>query len=156
MGTRADKAVSRFMRGYNCAQAVSSVFTEDTGVPEEIILRTAIGFGGGMGRTGGTCGAVSGAVIVIGLMAGSTDPAEKEAKELTYTLTQEFIERFTEKYGSVSCTVLLGCDLSTREGSARAREENLTRTLCPGYIRDAVEILEEVLTPITSRRPTTR
>lgn len=151
MDTRADKAVSRFMRGYNCAQAVSSAFADDVGVPEEIIFRAATGFGGGMGRTGGTCGAVSGAVIVIGLMAGSANPDEKGVKDLTYALTREFIERFTRKNSSVSCTALLGCDLSTEEGFSRAREENLTRTLCPGYIRDAVEILEEVLAPVTSR-----
>lgn len=156
MGNRAKEAVSRFMQGYNCAQAVSSVFAGDTGVPEEVILRAATGFGGGVGHTGGACGAVSGGVLVIGLFVGSTGPDEKEAKELTYDLTREFLARFVEKNGTVSCTELLGCDLSTDEGLARAREQNLTRTLCPRYIEDAVEILEEVLASVTSGRPTMR
>ena len=156
MGNRADEAVSRFMQGYNCAQAVSSVFADDAGVPEEVILRAATGFGGGMGHTGGTCGVVSGGVLAIGLLSGSTDPEEKEAKDLTYALTQEFISRIVRKHGTISCTKLLGCDLSTDEGLARAREQNLTRIVCPRYIRDAVEILEEVLAPVTSGRPTMR
>jgi len=153
---RAEEAVARFMQGYNCAQSVSSVFSHDAGVPEETILRAATGFGGGMGRTGGACGAVSGAVLVIGLMVGSAGPDEKEAKDLTYDLTREFVERFAERTGSVSCTELLGCDLSTDEGRARARRDNLTRTLCPRYIRNAVELLEEVLAPVISGRPAGR
>lgn len=142
------------MAGYNCAQSVSSVFAGDAGVPEEIILRAATGFGGGMGHTGGACGAVSGAILIIGLMAGSTGPDEKEAKDLTYALTREFIARFTQKNGNTSCTGLLGYDLSTDEGLARVREQNLTRSLCPRYIRDAVDILEEILSPVTSGRST--
>lgn len=143
------------MRGYNCAQAVSSVFARDAGVPEEVILRAATGFGGGVGHTGGACGAVSGAVLAIGLFFGSTGPEEKEAKNRTYGLTREFITRFTLKRGTVFCTELLGCDLTTDEGLDRAREQNLTRTLCPLYVRDAVEILEEILASVTSGRPTT-
>ncbi|MCM2465468.1 C-GCAxxG-C-C family protein [Methanoculleus oceani] len=156
MENRSEEAVSRFMQGYNCAQAVSSVFAGDAGVSEEVILRAATGFGAGAGRTGGMCGAVSGAVLAIGLLFGSTDPGEKEAKDRTYGLTQEFIARFVRKNGTVSCTGLLGCDISTNEGLARAREQNLTRTLCPRYVKDAVEILEEVLASVTSGRPTMR
>ncbi|KLK89129.1 hypothetical protein SZ63_01410 [Methanoculleus sediminis] len=156
MGNRAKEAVSRFMQGYNCAQAVSSVFADDAGVPEEVILRAATGFGGGVGHTGGACGTVSGAVLAIGLLFGSTGPGEKEAKDLTYDLTREFVARFVRKNGTVSCTELLGCDISTGEGLARAREQNLTRTLCPRYVEDAVEILEEVLTSVTSGQSTMR
>jgi len=156
MGNRAEEAVSRFMQGYNCAQAVSSVFADDVGVPEEVVLRAATGFGGGVGHTGGACGAVSGAVLTIGLLLGSAGPGEKEAKDLTYALTREFITRFVQKNGTVSCTELLGFALSTEEGLARVREQNLTRTVCPRYVRDAVEILEEVLASVTSGRPTMR
>jgi C_GCAxxG_C_C family probable redox protein len=145
MENRSKEAVSRFMRGCNCAQAVSSVFARDAGIPEEVVLRAATGFGGGVGHTGGACGAVSGAVLAIGLLFGSTGPEEKAAKDKTYAVTREFTARFTQKHGTVSCTELLGCDPSTDEGLSRAREQNLTRTLCPRYIRDAVEILEGLL-----------
>jgi hypothetical protein len=89
-----------------------------------------------------------------GLLFGSTNPDEKEAKDLTCALTREFIARSVQKNGTVSCTELLGCDISTDKGLARARP--LTRTLCPRYVNGAVEILEEVLTPVTSGRPTRR
>lgn len=127
------------------------------GCPEEVILSAVTGFGAGVGRTGGMCGAVSGAIITLGLLFGSTGPGENEAKDLTYGLTRKFVTRFAGRCGSVSCTVLLGCDLSTGEGFARARDENLTRTLCPCYVKDAVEIIEEVLaSAITSRQSTMR
>ncbi len=147
MTKRSEEAVSRFMTGYNCAQATSSVFAADLGVPEDVILRAATGFGGGMGRTGGACGAVTGAILIIGLATGGT---EKEAKDETYALAREFVTRFSARHGVVSCTGLLGCDLSTEEGLKRSREESLTRTICPRYIRDAVEILEEIRWPATS------
>jgi C_GCAxxG_C_C family probable redox protein len=144
------------MQGCNCAQAVCSVFAREAGVPEEVVLRAATGFGGGVGHTGGACGAVSGAVLALGLLLGSTGPEGKEAKDRTYALTQEFIARFVRTHGTISCTGLLDCDLSTDEGLARAREQGLAPTLCPRYVRDAVEILEEVLASVTSVPPTTR
>lgn len=127
-------------------------------MPEEVILSAATGFGGGMGRTGGACGAVSGGSSSSGSCSGSTGPGENEAKDLVYDLTRKFVTRFAERCGSISCTELLGCGLSTDEGLARARDENLTRTLCPCYVEDAVEmILEEVLaSAIISRQSTTR
>lgn len=106
-----------------------------------------------MGHTGGVCGAISGAVLVLGLAFGSADPGEKEAKEETYALVREFVTRFTIKNGAVSCTKLLGCDLSTDNGLARAREQNITRITCPQYVWDAVEILGEILGPVTSGQP---
>ncbi|MFW5638836.1 MAG: C-GCAxxG-C-C family protein [Methanoculleus sp.] len=145
MAKRQEEAVSRFMAGYNCAQATSSVFAADLGIPEEVILRAATGFGGGMGRTGGACGAVAGAILVLGLSFGGTGPAEKKANDKTYALVQEFIARFTDRNGAISCTELLGCDLSTEEGLSRAREGKLTRIVCPGYVRDAVEILDSII-----------
>ena len=146
---RPEEAVSRFMAGYNCAQATSSVFAADLGIPEKVILRAATGFGGGMGHTGGACGPSPGGPCPR-LSFGSTGPAEKEAKDETYALVREFVTRFTIRNGAVSCTGLLGCDLSTDEGLARAREQNLARTTCPRYIRDVVEILGEILGPVTS------
>jgi C_GCAxxG_C_C family probable redox protein len=147
MENRSERAVARFMEGYSCAQAVSSVFAEEVGMPEEVLIRAATGFGGGMGHTGGACGVVSAAALILGLKFGNTRPDDRQAKEDTYALVREFVIRFTVRNGSVSCTDLLGCNLSTEEGRQRAREENLTRTVCPQYIRDAVEILEAILGP---------
>ncbi len=143
--SRSDRAVARFMEGYSCAQAVASAFADALGMPEDLLLKAAAGFGGGMGQTGGTCGVVSAAVLVIGLQHGGTRPEDRQIREETYALAREFVNRFRLRHGAVLCTDLLGADLSTPQGREEARERNLTRTICPQYIHDAVEILEEML-----------
>lgn len=112
----------------------------------------------GWGVPGAPAGLSRGGSSSSGSCSGSTGPGENEAKDLVYDLTRKFVTRFAERCGSISCTELLGCGLSTDEGLARARDENLTRTLCPCYVEDAVEmILEEVLaSAIISRQSTTR
>ena len=97
------------------------------------------------GADRGALRAVTGAILVLGLSFGGTGPAEKKANDKTYALVQEFIARFTDRNGAISCTELLGCDLSTEEGLSRAREGKLTRIVCPGYVRDAVEILDSII-----------
>jgi C_GCAxxG_C_C family probable redox protein len=143
--SRVDEAVSRFAEGFSCSQAVASAFASDYGLTDEQALKVASGFGGGMGRTGGTCGVISGAVIVLGLVYGATSPKDAEAKAKTYALVQEFVAEFSRRHGATDCPKLLGCDLSTPEGRERARNEGLTRKVCPAYVRSAAEILEKML-----------
>jgi C_GCAxxG_C_C family probable redox protein len=101
--------------------------------------------GGGCARLGLTCGAVTGAYMVIGLKYGKVKADDNEAKEKTYAFVQEFSERFVERNKSLNCTELLGNDLGTPEGHAKVKEQNLIVTVCERLVRDAVEILEEVL-----------
>jgi C_GCAxxG_C_C family probable redox protein len=143
--SRVDEAVSRFAEGFSCAQAVASAFASDYGLTDEQALKVASGFGGGMGRTGGTCGVLSAGVIVLGLAYGATSPKDPETKAKTYALVQEFIAEFSRRHGATDCPELLGCDLSTPEGRERARNEGLTRKVCPAYVRSAAEILEKML-----------
>jgi len=99
-----------------------------------------------MGHLGETCGAVTGAFMVIGLKCGQTEDADdKERKKKTYKLVNEFVEKFNARNGSINCTELLRCDLSTPEGLTRAKEQNLFTTRCPKFVQDAAEILEELL-----------
>ncbi len=92
-----------------------------------------------------TCGAVTGAFMVIGLKYGRTSADDWEAKQKTASLVREFAEKFEERHKSIVCKELLGCDISTDEGSKHAKESNLTGTICPKLVADAVEILEEIL-----------
>jgi C_GCAxxG_C_C family probable redox protein len=142
---KAQEAVALHGRGCNCAQAVLCVFAEEMGLEEETALRIATGFGGGMGRTGGTCGAVTGAFMVLGLARGMRDPGENIKKDSTYTLVREFAERFRGKRGSVECRELLGVDVGTAEGLKLAHERNLFATRCTSLIHDAVIVLQGVL-----------
>ena len=133
-------AVARFAQGCNCAQAVLAAYAPQFGLEPEIALRLAAPFGGGMARMGETCGAVTGAFLVIGLQSG-------EAKEETYQLVREFVRRFAARHGSIRCRELLGCDLSTPEGLQLAREQGLFSTRCRGFVRDSAEIVSELLFP---------
>jgi C_GCAxxG_C_C family probable redox protein len=112
---------------------------------EQSAFRVACGFGGGCGRLGLTCGAVTGAYMVIGLKYGKVRADDNDAKEKTYAFVQEFSERFVTRNKSLNCTELLGCDLGTLEGRTKMKEQNLSVTVCEKLVKDAREILEEIL-----------
>lgn len=142
-----EQAVTSFNEGLLCSQAVFSTFAAQLGLDREIATKIATTFGGGMARMGETCGAVSGALMAIGLKHGNiTDwRTEDKQKEKAYQLALEFVEKFKSRNKSVRCKELLGCDLSTPEGRKAASEGNLFTAVCPKFVRDAAEILEEVL-----------
>ena len=141
---KSEEAVEQFRSGANCSQAVLGVYAEQYGIDPESALAIACGFGAGMGRMGHTCGAVTGAIMVIGLAAGEPDPRSFAAKIRVYGLVRTFIERFTALHKTTSCRELLDCDLSTPEGYEDAQGRGLFQTQCPTYVQDAVEILEEM------------
>ena len=140
--SKVEDAVSRFQNGHSCSQAVFSTYAESLGMEGETALRVAAGFGGGMGRMGRTCGAVTGALMTLGLKHGGS---QAQAKEKTYELVREFAGRFKARHGSLDCSDLLGCDISTPEGREQIEQQQLHSTLCPKIVRDAAEILEELL-----------
>lgn len=142
---KADKALSCFKEGFNCSQSVFSVYAVDMGLSRETALKVSQSFGGGMGQMGETCGAVTGAFMVIGLKYGRTRVDDDEAKVKTYKLVKEFSEKFKASNGTIICRELLGCDIGTSEGQRIAKDEKLFSTVCPGFVQDAVEILEEIL-----------
>lgn len=142
---RHERAASLFNEGFNCAQAVLGAFGPDLGLEPELALKVAGPFGGGMGRMGGTCGAVTGAVMALGLKFGPTRAGDEETKEWAYGLVRKLIDEFKARNGSVLCKELLGCDLSTPEGRQWAREAGLHSSRCPKFVRDAAEILESLV-----------
>jgi C_GCAxxG_C_C family probable redox protein len=149
---RIETALSRFAAGFNCAQAVLSAYAGQFGFDDDTALKIASGFGGGMGRMAETCGVVTGAFMVLGLRYGQASP-EREAKEAIYAWIREFADRFQARNGSLLCRDLLGCDISSPEGLRRAKNDNLLTTRCPKLVRNAAEILEELLNkPITVHR----
>jgi C_GCAxxG_C_C family probable redox protein len=144
MTTRSDRAVAYFKEGFSCSQAVLASYAQENGLTVEQALKVAGAFGGGMGRMGDTCGAVTGAFMVIGLKYGKTRADDEPSKENAYRLVQEFAKRFRSRHGSIVCRDLLSCDLSTPEGRKTAAECHLTETRCPLFVQDAVEILEKI------------
>jgi C_GCAxxG_C_C family probable redox protein len=143
---KADSAANNIAeRRLNCAQSVLTAFNGELGLDNALARKIALGFGGGMGHTGKSCGAVTGALMVIGLKYGDQKPENaQEVKDKVYALVKEFSRRFSENHGSTECSQLLGCDLSIPENLAAAREKGLFTTLCPKFVRDAVNILESM------------
>jgi len=143
--TSAQRAVRSFESGFSCSQAVFAAFSETLGLEQTKALKIAQPFGGGIAGMGSTCGAVSGALLVIGLKHGRFRPEDLAAKEKTYGLVREFIKRFQERHGSTICRELIGVDLGTPEGHEEARRRGVFSERCPLFISQAAEILEAIL-----------
>jgi C_GCAxxG_C_C family probable redox protein len=143
--SRVENAVSCFNEGFMCSQALLSTYGGQFGLDRETALKVSAAFGGGMGRMGEICGAVTGAFMVIGLKYGRTAVQDTQSHENTNRLVKEFVDRFKSLNGSILCRELLGCDLSTPDGLKTFVEKKLRDTLCPKFVRDATEIVEQLL-----------
>jgi len=138
-----DKAISLFSSGYNCSQSVISSFSEILNLDNNAALAISCGFGGGMGRTQGTCGAVTGAYMAIGVYCTNKYENIAERKEKTYSMIQEFNRVFVEKHKVTDCRQLLNCDLKTEDGQKYFKENNLVETVCKKCIVNSIEIVND-------------
>jgi C_GCAxxG_C_C family probable redox protein len=140
-----EDALSSMETGFSCSQSIVAAFGPEMGLERTLALRVAAALGGGLARSGQTCGAVSGALIVIGLKYGRTEADDEESKEKTYRLGEEFLEEFKSRAGSTVCRELLGYDISDPEQRQVAQEKELFDSVCPRLVRDAAETLKQVL-----------
>ena len=141
-----DKARELFLEGYNCAQAVLCAFGDVTGLDQETAARLASSFGGGMGRLREVCGTVSGALMVLGLDRGYSDPKDREAKKTHYHRVQEFAGRFREKNGSIICRELLqGVDVTPGGNPEERTTAYYAKRPCPQLVWQAAALLDEML-----------
>jgi C_GCAxxG_C_C family probable redox protein len=141
---KTEAAISLFKKGFNCSQSLLAAYGPEMGIDREIALKIGSAFGGGIGRMGETCGAVIGAFMIIGLKHGITDAKDKKAKTKIYRLVEKFVERFKARNNSIICRELLGVD----RDSIKRLNPSLKRIIkkqCPKYIRDSIEIIEEIL-----------
>lgn len=140
----AEHVLVRFQDGCNCCQAVLSSQSARYGLPEDVAVRLATGFGSGMCR-GGICGAVSGAVMLLGLAGGGGGPGYANLKVATAARVKDFYARFIERNGSIICRDLIGLDPSTPDGLAQARQENRFATICARLVTDAVSLVQSII-----------
>lgn len=142
---RSEKAVDYFRNKFNCSQSVFTVFGKVYGLDENDCLKISCAFGGGMGRQQYTCGAVTGALMVIGLKYGKALNDSEEKKQVTYAKTREFFEKFTEMNGSINCLELLnGLNMNDPEDHKKIMDLKLFDIKCEKYVSDAVRIVEEI------------
>ena len=140
----ADKAEEYFGNNFNCSQAVFTTFATEMGLDEELALKLATQFGGGA-RKGEMCGAVSGALMVLGLKYGHCHAKDAEEKGKAYQISEDFMDRFMEKNGTVVCRELLGYDISKAEDMEKIKGLNLFQTICPKMVRCATELIDEMM-----------
>ncbi len=146
MNNKIQIAKEKFESGYNCAQSVLFAFIDKTQVTENAALKIACGFGAGIGRMQEVCGAVSGAIMAMGLKYGRGENEDRNASEEMYQKTQDFIKSFEDIHGSIICRELLnGCDLRTEEGQTEFREKGLLQNTCIKCVETAARILGEKL-----------
>jgi C_GCAxxG_C_C family probable redox protein len=135
-------AQDRFTQGFSCSQSVFCAFASKLGITDETALKLASPFGGGVAHQGSVCGAVTGALMALGLARGSFTVAKKDE---TYLIAEDFIKRFQERHGTILCRDLIGHDLSTPDGLRNAREQKVFATICPGLVKDATELIANFL-----------
>ncbi|MBI5544829.1 MAG: C_GCAxxG_C_C family protein [Deltaproteobacteria bacterium] len=153
MELKSDQALALFEQGYSCAQSVCAAFGPELGVDRETCLALSAGFGAGVSREGEICGALTGAVMVMGLRDGradETDPVKR--KERVYAQTQQLLAWFKAHHQSLLCRNLLGCDLRTEEGRRIAKERDLHHSVCAPLVVEVARWLESLIPRAISRR----
>ena len=132
-----------FLKGFNCAQAVFSSFSETYGIDTVTACKIAGGLGSGA-RSAELCGAVSGSVLVIGLKYGQGIFADIDMKQICNAETEEFVRRFFDVNGDVVYRNLLKCDINTTEGRDNAIAKELFTTKCKDLVVAAISILVDM------------
>ncbi|MDF2859017.1 MAG: hypothetical protein K0Q87_4868 [Neobacillus sp.] len=141
LSEKVKKSLELFDNGFNCSQAVIGAFCTQLGMDEHLSLKLASGFGGGL-RCGEVCGAVTGAIMIIGLRYGQYIAEDKDSKMNCYEITSKFVEEYIKRKETIICREILGYDI--RDTEARAKFPERQKDVCPKAIETAVVLLEEM------------
>ncbi|KAF1077569.1 C-GCAxxG-C-C family protein [Halodesulfovibrio sp. MK-HDV] len=141
--TRTEKAIAYLNDGLMCSEAVIAPYAEEFGLSKDVVLKISSGFAGGMAQAL-TCGAVSGAFMVIGLRHGAGVSKDQGSRNFCFQLVKEFSQRFEKRRGTIECRKILGMNDINPDNP---EDMNRLRTtgICEGVVRDASDILEELL-----------
>lgn len=136
-GSRPERAVAHFMKSMNCSQAIFETYAPLFGLNEATARKIGTPFAGGMGK-GAECGAVTGALLVIGLKNG-------DSHKRTFGAVEKLMKQFQAAHGTTGCSQLLGVDMSTPSGIKKAEKAGYFTSRCPHFVRTAAESLEKIL-----------
>ncbi|MZP67321.1 MAG: hypothetical protein GT597_14375 [Bacteroidales bacterium] len=134
-----------FRSGLNCSQAIVAVFSEEHGFPAETALKIAYPFGRGMGGCGHTCGALTGAMMVIGMKYGTASQNETDKMKLAREKTRRLIEIFESEHGTTLCNDLTGFDQRKLNGPELMAMLPHFHNTCRKFLETVVTFLEEEL-----------
>ncbi len=136
-----DTALAYFKEGYACSQSVAMTFAPEFGVDVDTVKMISAQFGGGMGRLRGTCGAVTGAPMVLGMATGTYDPKDMTTKLAQYKKVQDLNASIVNIYGTAECGELLKKKVSKEQVEARAHHN----IVCTNLIEDSVSAVYDIL-----------
>lgn len=141
-----ERARELFLAGYNCAQAVCAAYAPEMGLDEAAALKISSGFGGGMGGMRGVCGAISGMVMVYGMLRGYNEADDMEGKKESYAAIQHMVARFTEAYENLHCRVLLkSAGLEVKNAPSERTPEYYKKRPCVRYVEACAGFLADEL-----------
>ncbi len=136
------KAGDYFNNGFMCAESVLLAVCEEFNFTSDLVPKIATGFSAGISRCNDTCGAVCGGILALNLFFGRNN--RQEDRELNFKLVQEFRTRFTHQFGTMLCTELTGCDLSTEEGGERFEQEGMIER-CHAITSKAAGLVTDII-----------
>ena len=138
-----NKAMEIMKQGHGCSESVLLAVSQEFGIESEVIPKIASCFAGGIGNTGSVCGAVTGAVMAIGLIAEEGNSMDDYLKRLS--LVQEFRRRFEEEMKTINCHELTGADLTTPEGIDEFMKSDIPEKFCFPAVGTAFDIVMDIL-----------
>lgn len=142
--TNTEKALKLFNENYNCSQSVFAAYCERFGINEKDACKISSGFGGGIGRTQNICGAITGAIMIIGSRYFNEDDVAG-SKVIVYDKIKELLSKFKSIHNAINCLELTGIDMSKEGGQELFKTMKIHETKCNGFISDTCRILDEIL-----------
>ena len=139
------KAMDLFDGKYNCAQAVFKAVLEHKGIILDKATDIASGFGGGITYSGQQCGAISGALMALGVLIGESISDVREHKAETYRFSKEFHKRFNEKFCSILCDALVDVDMSDNDARKKAIDDGVFSEICPKFVGWSAETVLDIV-----------
>lgn len=139
----AQRGEELFQQGFCCSESVLQAIAESRGITSELIPKIATGLCGGIAKTGGICGAVSGGVLAISLLTGRN--SKDQSTEANVRLVRAFLSGFETKFGTTNCGQLIGCHLDTPEGQRFFKENHLREKKCQVFVREAARMASDIL-----------
>jgi len=130
---------------YNCCQSIIGVYGPLLGVDQNQVLLMTTGFGAGMAYQGKTCGAVVGAYLCMGLIAGKISSDNLARKKITVQFIQEFNQKFIKQHLFLECKELLGIDVSQSGNLELARSTGVFNKYCPKFVETSAQIVDEII-----------
>ena len=140
------KALEHFKGSYNCSQSVLKAILEHKGIQIGSATDFASGFGAGITYSGQQCGAISGAIMAIGILEGLTNSDVRKHKSITYKRSSELHRRFKEEFGSIICDELTGIDMSDSQKLKEMNDVGHFDEVCPKFLESSVRIVMDMFT----------